>query len=153
MKTLTPKQEKFAELYVELGNASEAYRRSYDVRPNTKQTSINEKASQLLNKVAIRSRVEQLREELRESNKVTKDWIIQKHKDLIEWYEELKELSRRKDLTKEEKSRVYMLKDLIKGSDFRGSLDSLTKMLGYNEPDKTEHTIKTVDINIKRNRD
>jgi len=28
--TLTPKQEKFAQLYVEIGNASEAYRQAYD---------------------------------------------------------------------------------------------------------------------------
>ena len=27
---LTPKQEKFCQLYIELGNASEAYRQSYD---------------------------------------------------------------------------------------------------------------------------
>ena len=32
-----------------------------------------------------------------------------------------------------------MLKDLIKGADFRGSLDSITKMLGLNEPEKHEH--------------
>ena len=27
---MTPKQEKFCQLYVELGNASEAYRQAYD---------------------------------------------------------------------------------------------------------------------------
>ena len=40
-----------------------------------------------------------------------------------------------------------MLKDLIKGSDFRGSLDSLTKMLGYNEPDKVEIKDTTIKTN------
>lgn len=31
---LTPKQEKFCQLYIELGNASEAYRQSYDCSKN-----------------------------------------------------------------------------------------------------------------------
>ena len=31
-----------------------------------------------------------------------------------------------------------MLKDLIKGSDYRGSLDSITKILGLNAPEKRE---------------
>ena len=35
MKKLTPKQEKFCQLYVELGNASDAYRQAYNVDDNT----------------------------------------------------------------------------------------------------------------------
>ena len=35
-KDLTPKQEAFACAYVETGNASEAYRRAYDVAPDCK---------------------------------------------------------------------------------------------------------------------
>ena len=31
-RELTPKQEKFARKYIELGNASEAYRQSYDAQ-------------------------------------------------------------------------------------------------------------------------
>ena len=35
MTKLTPKQSKFAEEYVNTGNASEAYRRAYDVGQDT----------------------------------------------------------------------------------------------------------------------
>ncbi len=44
---LTTKQEKFCQSYVELGNASEAYRRSYDAS-RMKTESINRKAKELM---------------------------------------------------------------------------------------------------------
>lgn len=154
MKPLTTKERKFAELCVELGNQSEAYRQAYDVT-NKDADWIKVKASQLASKDNISITIENLKEELRKEHKITKEWIIEQHKEIIDWYKELKELARQKNLSKEEKSRVYMLKDLIKGSDYRGSLDSITKMLGLNEPEKTDntHTIKEVKVEIKRNRE
>ena len=44
---LTPKQERFCQLYIELGNASEAYRQSYDADSMAEPT-VNTKASELL---------------------------------------------------------------------------------------------------------
>src|SRR5690554_3012969 len=63
---LIPKQEKFAQLYVELGNASEAYRQAYDSK--AKPESVHVAASKLLsdNKVALR--VEELQDELAEKS-------------------------------------------------------------------------------------
>ena len=61
MANLTPKQEAFCLAYLETGNASEAYRRSYDAK-NMTDKSINEKASQILSQVKIRSRIDQLSE-------------------------------------------------------------------------------------------
>ncbi|APY15824.1 hypothetical protein GJU94_13130 [Brucella sp. 10RB9214] len=46
--SLTPKQEAFARAYVETGNASEAYRRAYNVGDKTKPESVWVKASELL---------------------------------------------------------------------------------------------------------
>jgi hypothetical protein len=45
---LTVKQEHFARTFVETGNASEAYRRAYDVGEDTKPKTIWECASKLL---------------------------------------------------------------------------------------------------------
>jgi phage terminase small subunit len=45
-RQLTPKQQKFADLYIELGNASEAYRQAYDCTNMTAKT-IGENAHQL----------------------------------------------------------------------------------------------------------
>lgn len=138
MKKLTIKQEKFSQLVVTLGNQSEAYRQAYDVSPTTTTESINEQASVLMSDLKISSRVEQLRKETKKAHKIDRQWIIDQHKEIIDWYKELKELARKENLDKEEKSRIYMLKDLIKGADYRGSLDSITKILGLNEAEKHE---------------
>ena len=149
---MTPKQEKFAQLYVELGNASEAYWRAYNVKATTKDETIWKRSSELLSEGAVSGRVEELKKDLKEKHKIDKDWIIKQHQEIIDWYIELKELARRKDLSKADTARVYMLKDLIKGSDFRGSLDSITKMLGLNESEKNVISIRQVVI-IEMSRD
>ncbi len=134
----TDKKEKYSQLVVKLGNKSEALRLSYDCSNMTDKT-INETASRLSSEIKVSARIDELRQETKKAHQIDRQWIIDQHKEIIDWYKELKELARKKDLSKEEKSRIYMLKDLIKGADFRGSLDSITKMLGLNEPEKHEH--------------
>lgn len=56
--------------YLETGNASEAYRRAYDVGGMT-DTSINRKAKELLDNVKIAARIEQLRAPIREKAMLT----------------------------------------------------------------------------------
>lgn len=65
MPDLTAKQEAFALAYVEVGNASEAYRRTHDVAPETKPESIWQSASRCLADVKVQSRVKELQEEAR----------------------------------------------------------------------------------------
>lgn len=72
---LTPKQEKFCQLYIELGNASEAYRQSYDCQ-DMKPESINRLAKKELDKIKIRSRVDVLQQEHRQRHNLTIDNII-----------------------------------------------------------------------------
>lgn len=57
---LTPKQEAFCLAYIETGNASEAYRRSYDAA-NMSESSINRKAKELLDNGKIAARIQELR--------------------------------------------------------------------------------------------
>lgn len=57
---LTPKQEKFCQVYIETGNASEAYRQAYDVK-KMKSETVTVKASELLKNGNITVRVEQLK--------------------------------------------------------------------------------------------
>ena len=72
---LTIKQEKFANLYIELGNASEAYRQSYNCE-KMKPESVNIKAFELLNNGKITLRIDELRSELAERHDITKDTLI-----------------------------------------------------------------------------
>lgn len=73
---LTPKQESFAQKYVELGNASEAYRQSYDAE-NMADKTVWEEASLLLDNPKVAPRVAELRAAHRERHNVTVDSITQ----------------------------------------------------------------------------
>ena len=69
---LTEKQEKFCQKYIELGNASEAYRQSYDAS-RMPPTSIHVKANEVLNNVNVTLRIGELRAIHQERHMVTVD--------------------------------------------------------------------------------
>lgn len=71
---LTPKQEKFCQAYVETGNASEAYRRSYNVS-KMKAATVNRAAKELMDNPKITARVSILLEGMKERHEVTTDSI------------------------------------------------------------------------------
>ena len=85
MANLTPKQEKFCQLYIELGNASEAYRQSYDAS-RMKPETIKVKACELLSRDNIAVTIEELRAEHKERHNITVD-------DLIAELEEARQLA------------------------------------------------------------
>ncbi|WP_373100582.1 MULTISPECIES: terminase small subunit [Pasteurellaceae] len=78
LSELTPKQEKFCQLYIELGNASEAYRQSYDCSRMSNE-AVNVEAVKLLNsqknpKIALR--VEELKQTHQERHNLTIDDLL-----------------------------------------------------------------------------
>jgi len=85
---LTPKQEKFANLYVELGNASEAYRQAYDVGVDTKDETIWAKSSAIKKKLL--PYIDALRKgntiEFKPKNKPTKGYIYLLHLQGFDFY-------------------------------------------------------------------
>jgi phage terminase small subunit len=87
---LTPKQEAFALAYVECGNASEAYRRSYDVSPTAKPEGIWVNACKLLSHTNVALRVMQLKEAHAKRHEVTVD-------SLTEMLKEDRELARKEN--------------------------------------------------------
>lgn len=72
---LTIKQENFCNYYLETGNASEAYRRSYSC-DNMKDETVNVKAAELLNNGKITVRVRELQAVLQERSNITKDEAV-----------------------------------------------------------------------------
>ena len=81
---LTPKQEKFCQLYIELGNASEAYRQAYNAK-NMTTGAINTNAKKLLKDTKIALRVEELRQAHQQRHNLTVDNIIadlQEYRDI-----------------------------------------------------------------------
>ncbi len=154
-KKLTPKQRKFAEEYVNTGNASEAYRRAYDVGPDTKLETIATKASHLLAQYNISTRVKELQKKEAESFQITRKEVAEGYFKMIKSWEYLMDLAAKENLTKDQKAKFYLLKEMVKGSDYRGAYDSIAKMFGLNAPDKQEieQTVHNININIKRGSD
>jgi len=81
MANLTPKQEAFALAYVETGNASEAYRRSYDAE-NMKPESIWVEACRTLGDPNVGLRVSELQTAARERTLVTVESITRELEQL-----------------------------------------------------------------------
>lgn len=81
---LTPKQEKFCQLYIELGNASEAYRQAYNAK-NMTTGAINTNAKKLLKDTPIALRIEELQQTHQQRHNLTVDNIIadlQEYRDI-----------------------------------------------------------------------
>lgn len=72
---LTPKQEKFCLVYIETGNASEAYRQSYNTA-KMKPETVNRTAKQLLDNRKIAARLDELREEHAKRHEITVDTLV-----------------------------------------------------------------------------
>lgn len=72
---LTPKQEKFAQLFMQHGIASDAYRQSY-AASNMTDKQIWEEASKLLSSPKVSQRVAELKAEQAEKFAVTRDRVI-----------------------------------------------------------------------------
>ena len=73
---LTIKQEKFAQLVVELGDNSKAYRGAYDAS-RMKPESVHRKARELIENVKVAARIDELREELAQRSRCTLDSLLQ----------------------------------------------------------------------------
>lgn len=146
MKKLTPKQEKFANLYVELGNASEAYRQAYDVSTDNLNT-IAPKASKLLAEYNISTRVEELRKETSKKHEIDRDYIVKGLLEIISDADYTFKLGKDKTLTKEDSKAFYRLMNQTKNTDKLRALETLAKMLGLNEPQKIEIKDTTVKTN------
>jgi phage terminase small subunit len=73
--SLTPKQEKFCCVYIETGNASEAYRQSYSAG-KMKTESINVNACKLLANTNVAQRVAELQAAAAKRHELTVDDLI-----------------------------------------------------------------------------
>ncbi len=149
MKELTPKEQKFAELCVELGNQSEAYRQAYN--PKKKDAEwIRINASKLSSKTNIKLTIESIKEDLKQSNKITKQVLIDYHLEMVAAWKELWELGQKKNKDKDEVQRFYLLKEMVKGSDYRGSLVEIARLTGANEPERIDQTITKITIEERK---
>ena len=73
---LTPKQENFCQLFIELGNASEAYRQAYDA-DSMNENTVNREAKRLLDNPKIATRLELIRKGHQTRHNLTVDDLLQ----------------------------------------------------------------------------
>lgn len=160
--SLTIKQEKFCNKYLECGNASEAYRYAYDCSKMS-DNSVWCNASQLLADTKVVQRLEYLKSHLAEASGITALQIIREHQKIAfsdatrirNGWMSLKEFESLTDdekacirsvETKQTKRTTPMGDEVIDEQvkitcyDKQKALDSIVSMLGYNAPEKIANT-------------
>ena len=160
--SLTIKQEKFCNKYLECGNASEAYRYAYDCSKMS-DNSVWCNASQLLADTKVAQRLEYLKSHLAEASGITALQIIREHQKIAfsdatrirNGWMSLKEFESLTDdekacirsvETKQTKRTTPMGDEVIDEQvkitcyDKQKARDSIVSMLGYNAPEKIANT-------------
>ena len=147
---LTPKQEKFANLYIELGNASEAYRQSYDAGKMGADT-IKNNASVLLKHKGVNDYITITRGKLQEKHNITKESILKGLMSIVEDYNEFKEFAKNPNNIASMK-KAEVLAGFASAPSAISAYKQASKMLGFDAPEKIE-VDHNVTININKPKD
>lgn len=153
-KKLTDKQEAFCMAYMETLNASEAYRRAYNVGESTKKEVVWVKASELLNNGNVAVRLIELKEEVSNQYGITIQTIIEKHLTIQSIFENAAEILKDinpAELSRKEKSGLRVIGEFIKSGDYIRSLEMVAKYAGLEPATKHEHEHKAVIFQLTRN--
>lgn len=143
---MTPKQSKFAELYVQYGSASEAYRQAYDVDSNTLPSTIHCNASQLLNNTEVTQRISEIQKEQREQFQIDRDFVVDNYLRIIRQVDYVFDLAMVQSSNKETSKQFYKLMNIVKMSDKIKAIEKLSKMLGLDEPEETPQEKIQIEI-------
>jgi phage terminase small subunit len=152
-RSLTLKQEKFCQEYMETGNMTEAYKRSYNTS-RMKPETINRAAFTLFHKSKINARIEQLREKLKKTFDIPREKVLYVleaiHNAKITEYVEFDGNTVRfkpfDKLTDQQTRAIESIKQNEKGEielKLHGkswTTDRIMKMLGYEAPKKIDHS-------------
>ena len=152
---LTVKQELFCDVYIESGNASEAYRKAYDCE-NMKGSTINRKAHELLENGKITARLEEMRSKIQEKSEIRKQDILDELRaiafadigDYVSFDGAKLTFKPFDDLTEAQRHAIESIKNTHNGIEIRlhgknWSIDRICKMLGFDAPVVTEQRLGT----------
>lgn len=156
---LTPKQELFSQKYIELGNATAAYKIAYNCE-NMKIMSINRKAKELIDNVNISARIKQLQNKLSEKHDISKERILKELecilnadiKDYVHFDGDELKFKSFDDLTEAQTKAIESIKMGRNGLELKlhgknWTVERICKMLGYDAPIRMEN--KIVDVCIE----
>ena len=137
---LTPKREKAIAKYIECSNKSEAYRHAFDTS-NMANETVHVKACEFFKIDKVKVRVDELRDELQNKSMVTKEDLIKKLLLIANDYEDNKEFTN--SASREDIRKAEVLSSLANSSSSISALKQISKMLGFDAPDKLEVTVKS----------
>ena len=143
---LTPKQIAFCNAYVETSNASEAYRQCYEVS-HMKGASITRKACELMKNDKVKAKIKSLQDALAKKSMITKEDLIMKLMLIANDYEDNKEFTNSSG--NEDMRKAEVLSSLANSTSSIAALKQISKMLGFDAPEKIEVDQK-ITINITK---
>lgn len=117
MTTLTPKQERFAQLVAQGNSHADAYRNAFNVKPSTKLETSQANGSRMASKSTVKARIAELRSQLSAKALWTREMSVQA---LLEAYRVAQGTENSGAMT--------------------GAIKELNSMHGYNAAQKLEHS-------------
>ena len=159
---LTLKQTNFCNYYIELGNASEAYRRAYNCE-NMNNNTINKLAFELIENPNVAPIIAEFKAKLQAKHDYTQDEAIKQLttiarcdiSEFVEWDGNVLNWKPFEDLTKEQKSCIESVKMTKDGLELKiygkvQTIERISKMLGFEAAIKNDlkADVKVGIINI-----
>lgn len=145
LQVLTPKQQKFCHLYLSNSSAAKSYAEAYNI---TNEEVARKSGWRLLRanpKVGAFLRYEQAALATRYA--LPKARLIEMHYKVVELYNELLDLLKIKNKSKDDKDRVKEIQSSISTADYRLALAEIGKLQGeYVNKSETTTTTKTIRI-------
>lgn len=152
---LTVKQEHFCNIYLETGNATEAYRQAYDCG-NMKYDTIVRKAMELVKNGNITAWLDTKRSELNERSDIRKQEILEELKsiafadiaDYVDFDGASLSIKSFEDMTPAQRRAIEYIRKTKHGVEIRlhgknWSIDRICKMLGFDAPVVMEQKVNT----------
>jgi len=147
-RKLTPKQEKFCQLYVNGATKADAYRGAYSTK-NQSNSTITNNAYMLSMRSDVLARIEQLRKELAEKNKYTLEKSVKKDLRLIEIYENALAILQDDNSTEKQLETASRTIRHIGATGYSSAQERLSKQHGFFAPEKRELDVTAKDFNLK----
>lgn len=155
---LTIKQEKFCNYYLEIGNASEAYRRAYSCG-GKKDKTVWRMACELMDNPKVSARINELQDKQREKSDIKKEDILRMLKNIM--YADIRDFLTIRDgkVTFKDSSewtdgmamQVESVKQTKEGIEIKlngraWSIQRICKMLGFDAPQELNFTSTPISM-------
>jgi len=152
IKTLTPKQIKFCEKYVETGNKMEAYKQSY-ASSNMQYTTINKCVNDLFANPLITTHIIELQRLLAGKFEHTVEDAIKMDFDIINKYNRFISILENTISTPKDIEAAARTMKFIGINAYNGAMDRISKRMGFYEKDNTQKAptgLDTIKVTIVR---